>query len=130
LAAHLAFIAAASRARPSGERLSLLFAFLTVPGFFAAAVARAADFLAAFSAFAASAASSFRLNLASFCGPSRTRFSSRLIFFLKFFSFMICPPARDEGEFAIRFTVNDKISLMSPSYHEEKICTPPREMFG
>jgi hypothetical protein len=33
--------------------------------------------------------------LASFFGPSRRRFSSRLIFFFKFFIFMMCAPARD-----------------------------------
>src|SRR5215472_16105494 len=63
LAAHLAFIAAASCARRSGERFSFLFTFLTV-GFLASAIsaaaARAADFLAALNAFAASAASSLR----------------------------------------------------------------------
>src|SRR5437762_11224898 len=76
LAAHQAFIAAASCARRSGERLSFLFALLAAPGFLAspvcdgdffsidvedspaprAARARAADFLLAFIAFAASAA--------------------------------------------------------------------------
>jgi len=120
LAAHLAFMAAASCARRSGEILSLRFAFLAVPGFFAlavgagdffltddglvagrAAVARAADFLAAFIFFAASAACSFCLSLVSFFGPSCRRFSSRWIFFFKFFSFMMCPPARHEGELTI-----------------------------
>jgi len=33
---------------------------------------------------------------------SRRRFSSRLIFFLKFFTFMMCAPARVEGEFRVR----------------------------
>ncbi|PYL57310.1 MAG: hypothetical protein DMF31_10940 [Verrucomicrobia bacterium] len=62
LAAHLAFIAAASCARRSGERFSFLLAFLALLRFFApvdgeslligrCAVARAADFLAAFIAF-------------------------------------------------------------------------------
>src|SRR6266542_3647536 len=109
LAAHLAFIAAASCARRSGERLSFRFAFLTRLDFFApvgcaedffstdgeglgarrAAAARAADFLAAFIAFAASAACSFCLSLANFFGPSCRRFSSRRIFFFTFLSFII-----------------------------------------
>ena len=94
LAAHLAFIAAESCARRSGERLSFFFAFLTLLGFVApvedlAAVARAADFLAAFIAFADSAACRFCFSLASFLEPSSRRFSSRRIFFFKFFSFMI-----------------------------------------
>src|SRR5262249_12915701 len=96
LAAHLAFIAAESCARRSGERFSFLFALLAA-GFLASAIsaaaARAADFLAAFKVFAASAASSLRFRLANFCGPSRRRFSSRLIFFLKSFIFMMCVPA-------------------------------------
>jgi hypothetical protein len=33
---------------------------------------------------------------------SRRRFSSRLIFFLKFFTFTMCAPVRDEGEFRVR----------------------------
>ena len=101
LAAHLAFIAAASCARRSGERFNFLFAFLTGRRFFAlvvgvedlaagrAAVARVADFLAAFNVFADSDAFSFSFSLASFFGPSCRRFSSRRIFFLKFFSFII-----------------------------------------
>src|SRR5262249_34503268 len=97
LAAHLAFIAAESCARRSGERFSFLFALLAavfLASTIRAAAVRAADFLAAFNAFAASAASSLRFRLANFCGPSRTRFSSRLIFFLKFFNFMnVCPLA-------------------------------------
>jgi hypothetical protein len=70
-AAHLAFIAAASCARRSGERFNLLLAFLALLGFFASvvgsqdffpadAVARAADLLAAFDAFADSACCSLR----------------------------------------------------------------------
>ena len=114
-------MAAASCARRSGERLSLFFVFLTEPGFSPAAcagdfsstdveglaagrgaVARAADLLATLSAFSASIASSLRLSLASFFGPSRRRFSSRLIFFHRFFNFMMRAPARDEGEFRVR----------------------------
>src|SRR5438876_7123609 len=112
LADHPAFIAAASCARRSGERFSFLLAFLALLGFFApvdgeglligrAAVAGAADFLAAFIAFAASAACSFCFSLARFCEPSRRRFSSCWIFFLNFFSFIICPPPRAEGELTI-----------------------------
>src|SRR6266540_4074073 len=127
LGGHLAFIAAASCARRSGERFNFLFAFLTEAGFFAAfcagdffpidaeglaagraAAARAADFLAAFIAFAASAAWSFCFSLASLCGPSRTRFSSRWIFFLKFFSFMMCPPACHEGELTMHLELRTK----------------------
>ncbi|PYI58772.1 MAG: hypothetical protein DMC60_12000 [Verrucomicrobia bacterium] len=66
-----------------------------------AAVARAADFLAAFIAFVASAACSFCFSLASFCVPSRRRFSSCWIFFFNFFSFIICAPPRAEGELTI-----------------------------
>jgi len=102
LAAHLAFIAAASCARRSGERLSFFFSFLTAAGFFgsarledlaAARAARAADFLAAFSFFAVSAACSLCFSLASFFGPSWRRFWSRRIFFFKFFVFIICVSA-------------------------------------
>ena len=90
-------MAAASCARRSGERFSFLFVFVAAPGFFASAVdavdaeglaplrfavARAADFLAAFNALADSASCSLRLNFASFCGPSRKRFSSSWIFLL------------------------------------------------
>src|SRR5207244_11701081 len=35
---------------------------------------------------------------------------------------MMCPPARNEGELTMDFTVNDRIWLMSRSYHNEKIC--------
>jgi len=97
LAAHLAFIAAASRARRSGERFNFLFAFL-VAGFLASAIraaaARAKDFLRAFNAFTASATSKLRFNSASFCEPSRRRFSSRLILLLKSFIFIMCAAAR------------------------------------
>jgi hypothetical protein len=75
-------------------------AFLALLGFFAPvvgsrdffpadAVARAADLLAAFNAFADSACCNLRLKLASFPGPSCRRFSSCWIFFFNFFSFMI-----------------------------------------
>ena len=106
LAAHRAFIAAASCARRSGERLSFLFAFLAFrlfvpagfvggcvvkpPSFFwvgaedlavrRASRARAADFVTA---------SSFRFSLASFFGPSCRRASSRRIFFLRVLSFIM-----------------------------------------
>jgi hypothetical protein len=86
LAAHRALIAAANCARRSGERFSFLFGFFVALGFFA--LARAADFLAAFNAFADSASCSLRFNFASFCGPSRNRFSSSWIFFFNFFSFI------------------------------------------
>src|SRR5262249_10281326 len=95
LAAHLAFIAAASCARRSGERLSFLFAFLAASLFASAiraAAARAKDFLVAFNTFTASAASKLRFSSASFCEPSRRRFSSRLIFFLKSFILLMCTP--------------------------------------
>ena len=90
-AAHLAFIAA-DKLRPTfrGEIQLFFSAFLT--GALAClrfAVARAADFLAAFNACLDSASCNLRLNLASFCGPSRRRFSSCWIFFLNFFSFII-----------------------------------------
>ncbi len=120
LAAHLAFIAAASCARRSGERFNFLFAFLTGRRFFAlvvgvedlaagrAAAARVADFLAAFNVFADSDAFSFSFSLASFFGPSCRRFSSRWIFFLKFFSFMMCPSARYEGELMMDLELKTK----------------------
>ena len=82
-------------ARRSGERLSFFFPFLTAVGFFGSArledlpAARAADFLAAFSFFAVSAACSLCFSLASFFGLSWRRFSSRRIFFFKFFVFII-----------------------------------------
>ena len=87
LAAHRALIASASWARRSGERLSVLF-FL--PRFAArrAAAARAAAFLFAAASFAFISASSFRFNLASFLGPSRSRVSSRRIFFLRVLAFI------------------------------------------
>jgi hypothetical protein len=89
LAAQRAFIAAASRARCSGEKFCFLFACL------------------ACIAFTASLASSFRFSLANFFGPSRKRFSSRRIFFLKFLSFVIFSPACE------RMRVNDQLLLMS-----------------
>src|SRR5262249_6252644 len=85
LLAVLAFIAAASCARRSGERLSLFFVFLMEPDFSPAAcagvfcltdgnvlvagggaIAAVGEFLAPLSAFSASIASSFRLSLVSF----------------------------------------------------------------
>ena len=100
LAAHLAFIAAESCARRSGERFNFLFACLATLGFVASlvgcrdffltdAVARAADFRAAFKAFADSACCNLRFSPASLCVPSRRRFSSCWIFFFNFFGFMI-----------------------------------------
>ncbi|PYY19593.1 MAG: hypothetical protein DMG62_24440 [Acidobacteria bacterium] len=53
------------------------------------AVARAADFLAGFNAFADFACCSLRLNLASFSEPSRRDFSSCWILFFNFFGFII-----------------------------------------
>ena len=108
-------MAAASCARRSGERLSFLFAFFPVrlfgpvrftAGFavkpsaffwigvkdFAvsrALAARAANFLLAFIAFAFVSASSLRLSLASFSGPSCRRASSLRIFFLRVLSFIV-----------------------------------------
>ena len=104
-ASHRAFIVAESCARRSGERFSFLFGFLVPPD----AVARAADFLAAFNAFA----DSLRLKPASFSGPSRKRFSSCWIFFLNFFSFMLSSSWRRTANVKIGFRVNDKISPMS-----------------
>jgi hypothetical protein len=75
----------------------------------------AADFSLPFIALPASAASSLRFSFASFFGPSFRRFSSRRILFLKFFGFMMCPPARNKGESTIGSRVNDKTSLMSRS---------------
>ena len=80
------------------RKIELFFAFLTAAGFFgsarledlaAARAARAADFLAAFSFFAVSAACSLCFSLASFFGSSCRRFSIRRIFFFKFFVFII-----------------------------------------
>src|SRR5206468_8343770 len=96
-AAHLALIAAASCARRSGERFSFFFGFFVRLGFFA--LARAADFLAAFNAFADSASCSLRLNFASFCGPSCKRFSSSWIFFFNFFSFIFVLPLAPTANF-------------------------------
>src|SRR5215467_9459513 len=93
LAAHRAFIAADSCARRSGERFSFLFGFFPPE-----AVARAADFLAAFNAFADSACCSLRLKQASFSGPSRKRFSNCWIFFLNFFGFMVVLLLTPNGE--------------------------------
>src|SRR5207247_630769 len=56
---------------------------------------------------------------ASFLGPSCKRFSSRWIFFLKFFNFIMVLLLATEGELTIRFRVNDKIELLSRSYHNE-----------
>src|SRR5207249_3086773 len=90
LAAHRAFIAAASCARRSGVRLSLLFTFLAALGLLTAAVcirtlpARTADFLCFLAALAATAASSFCFSLASFFAPFCRRTSSRRIFLLRF----------------------------------------------
>ena len=78
--------------------------------------ARVADSLLASGAFTASIALSLRLSLASFLGPSRRRFSSRRIFFLKFFSFMICGAVCDEGDYRTKLRVNDEISRMSRHY--------------
>jgi hypothetical protein len=82
--------------------LALLGFFAPVVGsrdFFPAdAVARAADFRAAFNAFADSACCSLRLNLASFSGSSRRRFSSCWIFFFNFFSFMIVLLLAPDGD--------------------------------
>ena len=119
-ASHRAFIVAESCARRSGERFSFLFGFLAALAFSARivgsgdffpadAVARAADFLAAFNAFA----DSLRLKPASFSGPSRKRFSSCWIFFLNFFSFMLSSSWRRTANVKIGFRVNDKISPMS-----------------
>jgi hypothetical protein len=90
--------------------VSFLFAFLLALGFFDSVVCtgdffsigveglgagpRAAGFLAAFIAFDACAACSFCLSLASFFWTSCSHFSSRRIFFLKFFSFTIVCPRR------------------------------------
>jgi hypothetical protein len=96
--------------------LGLLGFFAPVVGsqdFFPAdAVARAADFLAAFNAFADSACCNLRFKLASFSGPSRRRFSSCWIFFFNFFGFIIVPlltpKAINDG-----VRVNDKVPPMS-----------------
>ena len=93
-AAHRAFIEAASCARRSGERFNFLLGFFAPvvdsKDFFSTdAVVRAADFLAAFNAFADSACCRFRFNLASFSEPSRRRFSSCWILFFNFFGFII-----------------------------------------
>jgi hypothetical protein len=108
-ASHRALIVDESCARRSGERFSFLFGFLAALAFSAPivdsgdffppdAAARAADFLAAFNAFADSACCSLRLMLASFSGPSRKRFSSCWIFFLNFFSFMFVLLLAPNGE--------------------------------
>jgi hypothetical protein len=73
--------------------LALLGFFAPIVGseeFFPAdAVARAADFLAAFNAFAVSACCSLPRNLPSLSESSRRRFSSSWIFFFNFFGFII-----------------------------------------
>jgi hypothetical protein len=66
-------------------------------------VARAADLLAAFNAFADSACCSLRFKLASFSGPSRRRFSSCWIFFFNFFNFMIVLLLSAEWQLTIEF---------------------------
>ena len=118
-AAHLAFIVAASCARRSGDRFSFLFAFFALLGFFVSTVcaenflpadlvARAADFLAAFNACADSACCNLRLSFASFCGPSRKRFSSCWIFFFNFFGFIIVSPPHAKGELTMAFQLMTK----------------------
>ena len=87
LAAHRALIASASWARRSGERLSVLFTLVRLAARRAAA-ARPASFLFAAASFAFTSASSLRFNLASFLGPSRSRVSSRRIFFLRVLAFI------------------------------------------
>jgi hypothetical protein len=114
-AAHRAFIAAASCARRSGERLSFLFTVLAARGVFALAditgasavtrlfffwvcaelfilrrapPERAADFLLVLPAAAVAAASSFCFSLASFFAPFCRRASSRRIFFRRVFFIM------------------------------------------
>ena len=130
LAAHRAFIAAASCSRRSGERLSFLFTFLgatalfaaagfacdfavELPFFLRAAAARAVDFFFAFAALAFTKAASLPFSLASFFGPSSSRVSKRRIFFLRVLSF-----TREEGlvyidKWMIDFELNDETSLMS-----------------
>ena len=115
LAAHLAFMAAASCARRSGVRLSFLFTFLAVIGLLAATArirgsgvkrrfffsarpevstllralsARTADFLFFLAAPAVAAASSFCFSFASFFAPFCRRASSRRIFLLRFLGFI------------------------------------------
>jgi hypothetical protein len=112
-AAHLAFIAAESCARRSGERFSFFF------GFFAGGrlgVARAVDLLTALDDFAASASCSLRFNFASFGALSRRRFSSCRIFFFNFFTFIIVLLFSPTANVTIGFSVNDKIPLMSCSF--------------
>ena len=100
LAAHRAFIAAASCARRSGERLSFFFTFLAAPcpvgdadfGFFfwvdvEDLAARAPDFFFVLPAVVV-VAPSLRFSSASFFEPSCKRASSRRIFFVSFLSFM------------------------------------------
>jgi hypothetical protein len=132
-AAHRALIAADICARRSGERLTFFlgmratFPWLPSPLGIAdfcptnaeglplsrLLVARAADFLAAFNAFAASASCSLRLNFASFCGPSRRRFSSCSIFRFNFFSFISVLLLSAEWHVTIAVRVNDKILHVS-----------------
>ncbi len=116
LAAHRAFIVAASCARRSGERLSFLFTVLAARRVFAVAdftgafavtrlfffwvcaeplilrrvpPARAADFLLILRAAAVAAALSFCFSLASFVAPFCRRDSSRRIFFRRVLSFIM-----------------------------------------
>jgi hypothetical protein len=104
LAAHRAFIAAASCARRSGERFNFFLGFLALLGLFPAdAVARAADFLAAFNAFAVSACCSLRFSLASFSESSLRHFSSCWILFFNFFGFMIVLLLPSVGDSTIAF---------------------------
>jgi hypothetical protein len=76
------------------------------------AVARAADFLAAFKALADFDSCNLRFSLASFCVSSRRRFSSCWILFFNFFGFIIVllltAKAINDG-----VRVNDKIPPMS-----------------
>ena len=102
LAAHRAFIAAASWARRSGERLSFLFTggFAVTRPFFSwvcaeplilrrARPARAADFLLALPPAAVVAAPSFCFSLANFVAPFCRRASSRRIFFWRVLSLIM-----------------------------------------
>ena len=95
LAAHLAFIAAASCARRSGVRLSFLLTFLAALGAPAEAVAvlrafpaEPRDLFLVLAAPAVPAAPRFRFSLASFFASFRMRASSRRIFLVRFLSFI------------------------------------------
>ncbi|PYK25499.1 MAG: hypothetical protein DME52_08395 [Verrucomicrobia bacterium] len=82
-AAHLAFIAAASCARRSGERFRFLFAFLAL-GFFASAFCAGDFFSTRTEGLATGAAAAFLLAWPAFWGPLANVSRVAGFFFLNF----------------------------------------------